>query len=149
MSDVDLEMRSIGELFLHAADLLRAVFTDAAAAVDLSYVEGSALRLVAKQAQQSQLLDVLSSDPSRVSAIVRRLEKKGLITRQRSDSDKRMRTIELTEAGAAAHEVIMQHLFEFSPLVRLGSDQMNSLRDMLRDMCDPATEPKPYVRECD
>lgn len=57
------------------------------------------------------------------------------------------RTIKLTPDGEVAHESIMNHLLSHSPLIQLGSDQMNVLRDMLLDICDPDTRPKPYTRE--
>lgn len=131
------ELRSVGELFLDVAEQLRAVFSEASASVGLSFVEGRALRLVAKRAQQNQLVDVLSADPSRVSALLRRLEKKGLIVRRPARDDKRRRTIELTERGERAHHTLMQYLVEHSPLMRLDRDRMELLRVMLVEFASP------------
>lgn len=110
--------RSLGELHLFVAGLLRAVFTRAAAAEGLTFAEAQTIRLLSTNAAQVEIIDILGADPSRVSAIMRRLAGRGLIVRTWGRGDRRLRVIELTDQGTAAVGRIGAYLESQSPIMQ-------------------------------
>jgi len=107
----------LGDLFLHAAEVLSDVFTRACATEGLSMSEGRTLRLVARGASQRQLPDLLGCAPSRVTAVLQGLDARGLTTRRRSTDDRRCTDVDATSDGHAALERIAGRLDETSPFV--------------------------------
>lgn len=107
----------LGELLLAVADELREVFTRAAAAEGLTFMEGRALRLAVVHGRQSMLVDVLGTAPSRISTLLRTLERRGLVTRRVADGDRRRRDLAVTAAGHDTLLRIMGHLDDRSPLM--------------------------------
>ncbi|MDP6706966.1 MAG: MarR family winged helix-turn-helix transcriptional regulator [Alphaproteobacteria bacterium] len=74
-------------------------------AIDLSHRAIRVLQLVALRDAPPRIDDVarfLGCAPSTASELVKRLQKKDLVVRRRSDSDERVVEIELTEAGRTA-----------------------------------------------
>jgi DNA-binding MarR family transcriptional regulator len=59
------------------------------------------LQLVGEQLTQKALSQDTEIDPMTISTILRNLQKKGLITRTKCESDMRARLVELTETGYA------------------------------------------------
>ncbi|MET0460599.1 MAG: MarR family transcriptional regulator [Ilumatobacteraceae bacterium] len=111
------DVRTLGELHLLAASRLHEVFSAAAATQGLTFMEGRALRLIAVQAAQHQLIDVLAADPSRVSALVAQLVARDLVRREQARGDRRHRVVVLTPAGRRALDAIGSYLEQHSPLV--------------------------------
>lgn len=129
------DKRSLGELVLLVATELRDAFARAAAAEGLTFAEAQALRLLARAATQKELVDILAADPSRVSALMRRLESAGLIRRTWGRGDRRVRETELTPEGAAAVVRIVAHLDAHSPLMnRLDEAERDHLGTVLRKL---------------
>ena len=100
------------------------------------------LQEAAGEVNQRMLEQYLMVKPSTASGIVGRLEEKGLVRRQTSDSDGRCRILALTDAGrqfyrqflAIAKQVNRQAVQGFSP------EEENTLRQLLLRMADNLSE---------
>lgn len=110
-------VQSLGEKYLALAEILTTTFTRAARAEGLTFMEGRLLRLAAHVGEQSLIVDSLGVAPSRVSALLRSLERQGLVARSTARGDKRHRDVVLTPAGQDAATRIMGHLDARSPLM--------------------------------
>lgn len=75
------------------------------------------VRLLAADATQAEVVDILAADPSRISTIVRRLKGCGLIIRSWGHGDRRLRVVEVTGEGRAAVGRIESHLNAHSPIM--------------------------------
>nr|WP_250646257.1 MarR family transcriptional regulator [Microbacterium ihumii] len=73
----------------------------------------------------------LALDPATVSPLVKRLEKEGLIARQRSNADERRLDIGLTEEGARLRERALDVPRQVMAAVQMDIDQITALRDGL------------------
>lgn len=73
----------------------------------------------------------LALDPATVSPLVKRLEKEGLIARQRSSADERRLDIGLTEEGARLRERALDVPRQVMAAVQMDIDQITALRDGL------------------
>lgn len=76
-------------------------FGDLLAPLDLTPPEAGVLRLLAREAGISQraLAERLGTAPSRVVVLVDGLERKGLVSRRRSETDRRNHELHLTDDG--------------------------------------------------
>jgi DNA-binding MarR family transcriptional regulator len=129
------DRRMLGELLLAVAERMRVVFTRAAAGEGLTFMEGRALRLVVLHGRQSALGEVLGVAPSRISAMVRTLERRGFVVRRRSTGDRRHRDLVVTADGTAALMRIIGRLDEQSPLMTSLSDcERTTLQRLLATM---------------
>ena len=90
------------------------------------------------QVNQRMLEQHLMVKPSTASGIVGRLEEKGLVRRQTSDSDGRCRILALTDSGrqflAIAEQVNQQAAQGFSP------EERDTLRQLLLRLADNLSE---------
>lgn len=73
----------------------------------------------------------LALEPATVSPLVKRLEKEGLIARQRSSADERRLDIGLTEEGARLRERALDVPRQVMAAVQMDIDQITALRDGL------------------
>lgn len=123
---------TLGESLLSAAELLREVFNRATAAEGLSFAEGRALRLALVHGEQAVVIALLGVAPSRMSEILRVLERRGFVSRTTSAGDRRHRHIAVTAAGHECLSRIFAHLDAHSPLMTaLSSAERDSLHDLL------------------
>jgi DNA-binding MarR family transcriptional regulator len=98
-----------------------------------------ALRLIegAEGVPMSSLAEKLFCDASNVTGIVDRLERRGLIERRPSSSDRRVKLLVLTPAGARLRETASRQLSTPPPeIAALPLDQKRALRDALRAACE-------------
>jgi len=58
----------------------------------------------------SQLAETLACDKSNVTGLVDRLESRGLIRRQASEEDRRLKVLDLTPAGARLRAVVLEKM---------------------------------------
>jgi len=127
----------LGELLLAVADGLRDVFTRAAAAEGLTFMEGRALRLAFVHGRQSTLVNVLGAAPSRISTMLRTLERRRLVTRQVANGDRRRRDLSVTAEGHDALLRIMGRLDDHSPLMTaLSAAERETLHGLLARLLD-------------
>lgn len=101
---------SLNELYQRPGFLLRrthqisaAVFESACASVDLTAAQYGALTVVAAEPglDQTRLARALAFDKVTVMRVLRGLEERGLLTRERSAQSRRQMTVSLTAAGHA------------------------------------------------
>jgi DNA-binding MarR family transcriptional regulator len=81
-----------------------------------------------------QLADRLNCDPSNVTFLVDRLERRQLVTRARGGADRRVKTLELTPAGAEIRGRLIATIASSSMFGQLTSAERQRLADLL-DRC--------------
>jgi DNA-binding MarR family transcriptional regulator len=84
------------------------------------------------------LAAALRMDFGTLSPMLKRIEAKGLITRQRSPADERRVQVDLTPEGTALRERTEQMLGEFYCFLNMPLDELFDLRDRLRHFVDAA-----------
>jgi DNA-binding MarR family transcriptional regulator len=77
------------------------------------------------------LAERLHCDPSNVTFLVDRLERKRLVTRARSSGDRRVRALALTPAGIRARRRLIATVAGSSMFTRLATTQQRQLADLL------------------
>ena len=89
----------------------------------------------------SRLADTLSCDASNVTGLVDRLESRGLVRRQPSAEDRRVKVLQLTPAGSRLRTQLLRQMAGRSlPLARLSLEQQRTLVRILEALVDePST----------
>lgn len=102
LTDLPEPQRHVGNLIRRAQQLHLATWARVASA-EITSAQYSILVVLdrAAEASQRQLCDEVDLDRSTVADLVRRMEKAGLISRQRAAADARRNVVTLTELGAA------------------------------------------------
>lgn len=107
--------------------------------IELSPVQCHVLHLIepARPMSMRQLADTLSCDASNVTGLVDRLESRGLIRREPSASDRRVKVLLLTPAGVRLRSQLLRRMTGRSvPLSRLTLRQQRALVSILESMVD-------------
>lgn len=86
----------------------------------------------------SELSERMSAKNSTITGVVDRMERDGLVSRERSDKDRRVILIKLTEEGRRiAREVPVASMEIFANALRsLSREERNQLRQLLRTLTD-------------
>ena len=124
------------ELLMDVQSRLPAV----AATVDLSPVQCQVLRLLEprRPLPMGRLAETLGCNASNVTGIVDRLEARGLIRRQPSGHDRRVRAVVLTSDGVRVRGVIVQQLHAPPERIRrLSVTDRRNLRRILERAARP------------
>lgn len=121
--------------FTHRADL-----PAVAAEFNLSPAQCHLLHLV--EADQpipmGRIAEALACDASNVTGLVDRLESRGLIRRQPSSEDRRVKILELTPAGARLRASVLERMTEPPEIFeRLSSDEQRALVKILKRLVGP------------
>jgi DNA-binding MarR family transcriptional regulator len=108
----------------------------AAGAHGLSGAQARLLALVVTEPRPMSRLAVgLHCEPSNVTGLVDRLEKRGLVQRGPDPQDRRVKLIAPTQAGAELSAKVWSDMdFAAAPLLGLGQDERLQLRDLLRKL---------------
>ena len=109
------------------------------AAFDLSPVQCHVLHLIepGRPLPMGRLAETLSCDASNVTGLVDRLETRGLIRRQPSTDDRRVKVLRLTPAGSRLRAQLLRRMTSRSlPLSRLSLDQQRTLVNILEALVD-------------
>src|SRR5437868_3482773 len=104
----------------------RAHLPSCGAEFDLSPIQCHVLHLIepGRPLPMSRLADTLSCDASNVTGLVDRLESRGLVRRQPSPQDRRVKVLQLTPTGARLRTHLLRRMTGGSlPLSRLSLDQ--------------------------
>jgi DNA-binding MarR family transcriptional regulator len=112
---------------------------DAAAQVqDLTGVQARLLAVVADgAAPMNQLASVLKCEPSNITGLVDRLAARGLVTREPSPTDRRVKLVTATAEGAELSGKVWAALdFAAEPLAALSDTERVALRDLLQRIED-------------
>jgi len=110
----------------------RADLPTLAAEFDLSPAQCHVLHLIEpnQPVPMGQIADSLACDASNVTGLVDRLESRGLVRRQPSAGDRRIKVLELTQAGARLRSVVMERMTE--PPEILGRLSLEEQRELVR-----------------
>jgi DNA-binding MarR family transcriptional regulator len=108
-------------------------FLIAAGELDLHPAQAGVLLHLATPLPMTEIAARLGCDNSNVTGLIDRLQARGLVERRPSPEDRRVRLVELTEAGARLRGAMLSRLGR-SPLEidRLSVDEQAQLRDLLR-----------------
>ena len=84
-----------------------------------------------------RLAQALACDASNVTGLVDRLESRGLVRRQPSPEDRRVKALELTPAGARLRSKVLERLTKPpESLGRLSADEQRALVKILKRLLD-------------
>lgn len=113
MADLPEPQRHVGNLIRRAQQLHLATWARVASA-EITSAQYSILAVLARvgEASQRELCDEVDLDRSTIADLVRRMEKAGLIGRQRAAGDARRNVVTLTAHGAAEHERLAPRVVE-------------------------------------
>ena len=106
---------------------------------DLSPVQCHVLHLIepGRPLPMSRLADTLSCDASNVTGLVDRLESRGLVRRQPSPQDRRVKVLHLTPTGTRLRAQLLRRMTGRSlPLSRLSLEQQRTLVKILEALVD-------------
>lgn len=110
-------------------------FAERIAELDLTPPQTGLLRAVAATPGQSQqaLARHLGTPPSRLVALVDRLDERGLIERRRNPGDRRLHALYLTDAGCDLLRLVRQasHAHDVEICASLGDDERATLTALL------------------
>jgi DNA-binding MarR family transcriptional regulator len=127
------------ELLLKFFFSQRADLPALAAEFDLSAVQCHVLRLLepGKPIPMRRLAETLSCDASNVTGLVDRLESRGLIRRQASAADRRLKELDLTPAGARLRAIVLERMTKPpETLNRLTEEEQRMLVRILRRLLE-------------
>src|SRR6266498_782389 len=117
----------------------RAHLPSSGAEFDLSPVQCHVLHLIepGRPLPMSRLADTLSCDASNVTGLVDRLESRGLVRRQPSPGDRRVKVLQLTPAVLRLRAQLLSGMAGRSlPLSRLAPAQRRTLVKILEALVD-------------
>lgn len=113
-------------------DQLQQRFDAVAAAHGLTRQQATLLGLLEQPHPMSALADILHCDASNVTGLVSRLERQGLVTRERHDKDRRVTLVSATKAGRDLYSEFEDALYSADlPFARLTAAQRATLRTLL------------------
>lgn len=125
----------VWELFRTLFGQHRRRFLIAAAELDLHPAQAGALLQLDSPLPMTELAALLACDNSNVTGLIDRLEARGLVARQPSSQDRRVKHVVLTAAGRRLRERMLARVgrptrgFE-----RLSGDEQRQLGDLLRQV---------------
>lgn len=113
MFDLPEPQRHVGNLIRRAQQLHMATWARVADS-DVTSTQYSILAVLERlgEASQRELGDEVDLDRSTIADLVRRMERTGLISRQRAAGDARRNVVTLTAHGAAEHERLAPRVVE-------------------------------------
>jgi DNA-binding MarR family transcriptional regulator len=107
--------------------------------VELSPIQCHVLHLIepGRPLPMRRLAETLSCDASNVTGLVDRLESRGLVRRQPSPRDRRVKVLQLTPAGSRLRAQLLRQMAARShPLSRLSLEQQRTLVEILEALVD-------------
>ncbi|MFD4260966.1 MarR family winged helix-turn-helix transcriptional regulator [Streptomyces sp. NPDC058534] len=87
-----------------------------------------------------RLADRLQCDASTATSMVDRLEKRALVRRVPHPTDRRVKVIQLTDAGCALRDRVIEHTTLHSPFARLDRESRLRLHALLLEVVTGANE---------
>jgi DNA-binding MarR family transcriptional regulator len=117
----------------------RAHLPASGAEFDLSPAQCHVLHLIepGRPLPMSRLADTLSCDASNVTGLVDRLESRGLVRRQTSARDRRVKVLQLTPTGTRIRAQVLRRMAERSlPLSKLSIGRRRTLVKLLEALVD-------------
>ncbi|MGX1267249.1 MarR family winged helix-turn-helix transcriptional regulator [Streptomyces phaeoluteigriseus] len=109
----------------------------AATAHELTPLQAKALLATQEPCPMRHIADHLHAEPSNVTAIIDRLEQRGLVERHPDPGDRRVKLAAATTAGHAVIADLRARMpFAAAPLDRLDTRQRATLRELLQLMLE-------------
>ena len=105
----------------------------------LSPVQCHVLHLIepGEPVPMNRLAELMQCDPSNVTGLVDRLESRGLVRRQPSPADRRVKVVELTPMGSRLRTRLLRRVTARPlPLARLGADDQRTLVKILERLLE-------------
>lgn len=100
------------------------------------------LRVAGGELEAGDVAGEVGLPPSSFTAVAKRLEQRGLLTRRRADHDRRSMLVSVTDDGAAlaarAFQLVNREAIRMTS--GLSPEQMRSLADMLRTVADELSD---------
>ena len=126
---------AVWELFRILFGQHRRRFLIAAAALDLHPAQAGALLQLDSPVPMTELAALLACDNSNVTGLIDRLEARGLVARQPSSQDRRVKHVVLTAAGRRLRDRMLARMARPTRgFERLSPDQRRQLGDLLRQV---------------
>lgn len=123
------EIRSL--VFSLAKELSEQV-RSAVGGLELTTTQANVLRDLVQPMTQRELADSLVCEPSNVTFVVDRLEKRGLVERLPHATDRRSKVLHLTRTGVMLRAEMIDRFESMSPLSNLTEDELDQLEVLLR-----------------
>lgn len=118
-----------------AGDAIRQRVFAAAQAKELSPAQAHLLHRLepSTPVTMSQVAQLLGCDASNVTGLTDRLERRGLIERQSSTADRRVKMLALTPSGLELRRELSEVFFSLPTILAdLSMDELRALRDLMR-----------------
>jgi DNA-binding MarR family transcriptional regulator len=132
-TDTAAPAAEVWELLRTLFGLQRRRFLIAASELDLHPAQAGALLQLSSSLPMNELAIRLACDNSNVTGLIDRLEARGLVTRQASAEDRRVKHVLLTPAGRRLRRRLLDRVGRPAPGVdRLPVAEQRQLRDLLR-----------------
>jgi DNA-binding MarR family transcriptional regulator len=125
-------------------ELVSAHFAATVAELDLAPAQARALHELDldRPISMRALAERLKSDPSNLTGLIDRLEARGLVERRPDPTDRRIKGLALTPAGAQLRKRLFARLYKAPPEVAaLSEKDQRVLRDALQRVMSPAGSP--------
>jgi MarR family transcriptional regulator, lower aerobic nicotinate degradation pathway regulator len=128
----------VGHLLRRAHQRATQIFLETFEESGLTPTQWAALAMLAQEgsASQNALGRMTAMDPATIQGVIRRLEERGLITREQDPDDKRRTSLRLSEAGAdlAAEMTAAGVAVSDRTLNPLTADERRMLQELLRKL---------------
>src|SRR5579871_1381417 len=125
-------------------ELVATHFAATVAALDLARAQARALHELDldRPISMRELAERLKSDPSNLTGLIDRLEARGLVERRPDPTDRRIKGLALTPAGARLREKLFARLYSAPPAVAaLSEKDQRLLRDVLQRVVQHSERP--------
>jgi len=139
MNQTDRDACRAWQLLMKFFFAQRAHLPSSGAEFDLSPVQCHVLHLIepGRPLPMNRLAGTLSCDASNVTGLVDRLESRGLVRRQPSSQDRRVKVLQLTPTGSRLRAQLLRRMAGRShPLSRLSLEQQRTLVKILETLVD-------------
>ena len=106
---------------------------------DLSPIQCHVLHLIepGRALPMGRLAETLSCDASNVTGLIDRMESRGLVRRESSVDDRRVKVLHLTPAGSRLRSRLLSHMTgRANPLSKLSREQRRTLAKILQTLVE-------------
>jgi len=131
--------------------VVREHFVRTVASFDLSVTQAQALRCLepGRPMPMGEVAEQLKCDPSNITGVVDRLEARGLVERRAAPHDRRVKSLVLTEQGAALRERLSAQMFGApAAIATLAPEDQERLGEILQHVLDACGSPVEKLTYC-
>ena len=131
--------------------VVREHFVRTVASFDLSVTQAQALRCLepGRPLPMGEVAEQLKCDPSNITGVVDRLEARGLVERRAAPHDRRVKSLVLTEQGAALRERLSAQMFGApAAIATLAPEEQQRLGEILQRVLAACGSPVDKLAYC-